>query len=126
MFALLAVLLPCSVLVFTTNLRAISNIITVNTLSDASTSGDGLCSLREAINNAKSASDTADGDCAAGTGTDTIDFSVSGSISLNRTLPAITQTSTGKLTSVVSRPTSTSYRGTLFGRFGVPAGANHA
>src|SRR5258708_24502495 len=98
MFALLAVLLPCSVLVFTTNLRAISNIITVNTLSDASTSGDGLCSLREAINNANSASDTADGDCAAGTRTDTIDFSVCGSITLTRNLPSTPDTSTGQLT----------------------------
>src|ERR1035437_6578041 len=78
MVILVAVLLPCSLIFFPTGLRATSNIITVNTLSDASTSGDGLCTLREAINNANSASDTTGGDCAAGTGTDIITFSVSG------------------------------------------------
>jgi CSLREA domain-containing protein len=37
--------------------------ITVNTLSDSSVSGDGLCSLREAINNANSpGADTTGGD----------------------------------------------------------------
>ena len=86
MIALLAVLLPCSVLVFTTNLRATSNIITVNNTTDpASTSGNGFCTLREAINNANATSDTSGGDCAAGTGTDTINFSVSGTITLART-----------------------------------------
>jgi CSLREA domain-containing protein len=63
--------------------------ITVNTLSDSSTSGDGLCSLREAINNANSASDTTGSDCTAGTGTDTINFSVSGTITLSSTLPSV-------------------------------------
>src|SRR5579872_7262846 len=86
---LLAVLLPCSVLLYETNLRANSNIITVNTLSDSSGSHDGVCSLREAVNNANSASDTTSGDCAAGTGTDTIVFNLSGQITLGSTLPAI-------------------------------------
>jgi CSLREA domain-containing protein len=63
--------------------------ITVNTLADESTAGDGLCLLREAINNANSASDTTGGDCVAGTGTDTINFSVSGTIKLSRPLPNI-------------------------------------
>jgi hypothetical protein len=100
MIALLAVLLPCSVLVFTTNLRATSNIITVNNTTDpASTSGNGFCTLREAINNANAASDTSGGDCAPGTGTDTIKFSVSGTITLVQgTLPAIANSSPGSLT----------------------------
>lgn len=95
--ALLAVLLLCSVLLFETNLEA-SNTITVNTLSDASTSGDGLCSLREAINNANSLSETTGGDCAAGTGTDTIVFNLSGQITLGNVLPAIANTSPQTLT----------------------------
>src|ERR1700722_4826743 len=103
--ALLAVLLACSVLVFTTNLRATSNIITVNTLSDASKSGDGLCSLREAISNANSASDTTGGGRAAGTGTDTIGFCVSRTIMVSRALPAIANTSPDSLTSDKTGPT---------------------
>jgi CSLREA domain-containing protein len=63
--------------------------ITVNTLADDSTASDGLCSLRKAINNANSASDTTGGDYAAGTGTDTINFSVSGTIKLSSPLPSI-------------------------------------
>jgi CSLREA domain-containing protein len=57
--------------------------ITVNTTNDESMT-DGVCSLREAINNANANSDTTGGDCAAGTpGADTIDLSsVSGTITL--------------------------------------------
>jgi predicted outer membrane repeat protein len=100
MIALLAVMLPCGVVTFTTSLRATSNIITVNNRTDpASTSGNGFCTLREAINNANAASDTSGGDCAPGTGTDTIKFSVSGTITLVQgTLPAIANSSPGSLT----------------------------
>jgi hypothetical protein len=100
MVALLAVLLPCSVMLFTTSLHATSNIITVNNLTDpAATSGNGFCTLREAIDNANASSDTSGGDCAAGTGTDTIRFSLSGTITLAQgTLPAIANTSPGSLT----------------------------
>lgn len=74
------------------------NIITVNTLSDLSTSGDGLCSLREAINNSNSpGTDTSGGDCAIATGKDTIKFAVSGTITLTSTLPAIANTSGNSL-----------------------------
>src|SRR5208282_3797876 len=66
----------------------------VNTLSDSSHSGDGLCSLREAISNANSESDTSGGDCASGTGTDLIVFSVSGTITLTSALPMIENTLT--------------------------------
>ena len=60
--------------------------IIVNTTSDSSPSGDHLCSLREAINNANSLVDTTGGDCGLG---EQILFSVSGTITLNSTLPAI-------------------------------------
>jgi len=59
---------------------------------DSSTSGDGLCSLREAINNANHRSDTTNGDCAAGTGNDTIVFNLSGTITIQSKLPSIQNT----------------------------------
>ncbi len=66
-----------------------ASLLVVNTTSDETTSGDGLCSLREAITNANAKADTTGGDCAAGTGTDTINFSVNGTIPLGATLPSI-------------------------------------
>jgi len=72
--------------------------IVVNTLGDTSQSGDGLCSLREAITNANSASDTTDGDCAAGTGNDTVTFSVGGTITLGSPLPGVANSPDGSLT----------------------------
>ena len=48
--------------------------ITVNSTAGDVTSGDGNCTLREAINNAESDSDTAGGDCLAGSGPDMIDL----------------------------------------------------
>ena len=52
--------------------------IVVNTIADKATSGDGDCSLREAINNANSNSDTTAGDCGPGQAntTDTITFAI--------------------------------------------------
>src|SRR5579862_8266223 len=70
------------------------NQIVVNTTSDESTSGDGTCSLREAIDNSNSpGTDTSGGDCAVATGKDTIKFSVSGTITITSTLPAIANSS---------------------------------
>jgi Cep192 domain 4 len=65
------------------------NTITVNSLLDPGTIGDHLCGLREAIANANAEGDTTSGDCAAGTGNDTIVFSVSGTIALASGLPSI-------------------------------------
>jgi uncharacterized repeat protein (TIGR01451 family)/CSLREA domain-containing protein len=64
--------------------------ITVNTLSDEAIT-DGNCSLREAINNANTNTDTTGGDCVAGiSGADTIDLSsLRGTITLGSDLPAI-------------------------------------
>src|ERR1700720_4614980 len=85
--ALLLVLAPVCLILTQSRLHASSNTITVNNTTDpASTSGNGFCTLREAINNANAASDTSGGDCAPGTGTDTIKFSVSGTITLGSTL----------------------------------------
>src|SRR5215472_11952215 len=78
----LLILLPLTVAApVLTRLEAAQQII-VNTTVDESTSADGLCSLREALNNANAKADTTSGDCVAGTGTDTITFNVSGTISL--------------------------------------------
>ncbi len=61
--------------------------IVVNTLSDASTSGDGDCSLREAIANVNFGADQTSGDCLVDGGTpDTVAFSVTGVISLSAAL----------------------------------------
>ena len=48
--------------------------IIVTGVPDNTTAGDGVCTLREAINNANSNSDTTGGDCAAGSGSDTINL----------------------------------------------------
>jgi hypothetical protein len=63
--------------------------LSVNTLSATHTAEDGLCTLSEAITNANEDSDTTSGDCAAGSGADTITFLVSGTITLANTLPNI-------------------------------------
>jgi hypothetical protein len=46
--------------------------ITVNSTNDNLTSGNGQCTLRKALRNANTNSDTTGGDCAAGSGVDTI------------------------------------------------------
>jgi CSLREA domain-containing protein len=57
-------------------LAASAATITVNSTADTTTSGNGNCTLREAIANVNAAADTTGGDCAAGTGAgDTIKFS---------------------------------------------------
>jgi CSLREA domain-containing protein len=53
LLGVLAVLVPLSILMFHPPSKATANIITVNNTTDpASTSGNGFCTLREAINNA--------------------------------------------------------------------------
>ena len=65
--------------------------ITVSTLADP-TGSAGTCSLHDAITAANTK--VATNNCAAGTGNDTIDFSVPGTVSLAGTLPAIKNTLT--------------------------------
>jgi uncharacterized repeat protein (TIGR01451 family)/CSLREA domain-containing protein len=62
--------------------------ITVNSTADTVTANDGQCTLREAIANANSDSDTTNGDCASGSGPDTLSFdpSVTGTILLTAEL----------------------------------------
>ncbi len=57
--------------------------IVVNSLEDTVVNGDGLCTLREAILNAELDNRSSSTDCAAGSGADTITFSLSGTIILN-------------------------------------------
>lgn len=63
-----------------------ANNLNVNNLLDVAASGDGSCTLREAVANANSDGDTTGGDCPAGTGADTISFSVNGTSLLGSTL----------------------------------------
>ncbi len=87
---LLAVVLPISIVLTQSGLHAAANTITVNSLADsATTSGNGFCDLREAIDNAQSNTDTTGGDCAVGMGNATIYFGVSGTITLVSDLPSI-------------------------------------
>ena len=71
--------------------------ITVNKAADNTIAGNGNCTLREAITNANSNSDTTGGDCTAGVGaTDTIEFIIGGGGSLatiqpTSQLPTITE-----------------------------------
>jgi uncharacterized repeat protein (TIGR01451 family)/CSLREA domain-containing protein len=69
--------------------------ITVNSLADT-TATDAQCTLREALNNANGNSDTTGGDCAAGSGADTIQFQagLTGSIVLGGTQLSITDSTT--------------------------------
>jgi CSLREA domain-containing protein len=65
--------------------------LSVNTLADEQNT-NGLCSLREAIINADKNNQSGSTDCAAGSArrNDTITFTVSGQITLNSSLPYIT------------------------------------
>jgi predicted outer membrane repeat protein len=87
-------LLIVAVLILTAghSLHASTNTITVNTLIDPGVAGDQLCGLREAISNANAEADTTMGDCAAGTGNDTIVFNLGGTIMLGSGLPSIQHT----------------------------------
>ena len=64
--------------------------LTVNSLTDVA-ANDGACTLREAIAaaNTDTASGAAAGECAAGSGNDTLTFSVAGTITLTSALPDI-------------------------------------
>ena len=70
--------------------------ITVDTTGDPGPAG--TCDLRAAIANANNQNQSGSTNCAAGNCTDTINFSVSGAITLGSTLPAIANTSPGSLT----------------------------
>ncbi|MEQ1635270.1 MAG: choice-of-anchor Q domain-containing protein [Methylococcales bacterium] len=65
---------------------ALANNLIVNSLTDIAASADAQCTLREAITNANTNSDTTGGDCAAGNGADNIAFSVEGTLILGGAL----------------------------------------
>jgi CSLREA domain-containing protein len=87
LIALVAPLAVVFVFLIQSNLKAITNTITVNTTSD--TPAAHFCTLREAIANANAEADVSGGHCSAGTGNDTINFSVSGTTMPGSLLPAI-------------------------------------
>jgi len=62
--------------------------LTVNTLNDEQ-NVNGNCSLREAIINANSDDQSGSTDCLAGSGADTISFSVTGEITLGSDMPSV-------------------------------------
>ena len=90
-------LLACgfSLLCNSASARAVT--IVVNTTADDITKGDGSCTLREAINNANTNSDTTNGDCLAGSSIPTIDaiaFNIQSgqqTIIPNSALPTLTE-----------------------------------
>jgi hypothetical protein len=69
---------------------SLANTITVNSLNDVGATG--ICTLRDAITAANTSA--AVNGCGAGSGTDTINFSLSGTISVATTLPTIANTLT--------------------------------
>lgn len=75
--------------------QASAAVIVVNSLADVIAAGNSECTLREAVANANSNSDTSGGDCVAGAGTDTIDLSsLSGTITLGGTHLRLTDSTT--------------------------------
>ena len=84
-----AVLLLATFFVFTQR-PVYAATLTVNTLTDKPiddpTIDDGLCSLREAVEAANNNAPVSTNDCPAGSGADTITFSVSGSIKFVETM----------------------------------------
>ncbi len=91
----LLVLVPVCVILIRSVPRALpTNTITVNSTADPGPTAD--CDLRDAITAANT--DLPVNGCIAGTGTDTINFNLSGPIVLSSTLPAIANASPGSLT----------------------------
>ena len=64
--------------------------IVVNSLADGAPANNGQCTLREALINANNNNQSGSTDCAAGSGRDAINFSVTGTINLTGGLPSIT------------------------------------
>jgi CSLREA domain-containing protein len=94
-FTVAAIALPFLILLMSGLTRAAT--ITVTTLADPA-GLSGTCSLRQAITNANGKNQSGSTNCSGGTGTDTIEFSVTGKITLGSALPAIANTSPGSLT----------------------------
>ena len=92
--AVLGLIAVAGVALFGPRAPLASGPIIVNTTADPGSAK--VCALRDAITAANT--EVGVNGCAAGTGTDTITFSVSGTITLSSALPAIANASTGSLT----------------------------
>jgi len=99
--ALLIVLGPIFLVLTQSGLHAIpvvDSIVVTNLTDPVSTTGNGFCTLREAINNANAEGQTSGGDCAPGTGNDDITFNLTGPITpitlAQGALPSIVNTLT--------------------------------
>jgi CSLREA domain-containing protein len=79
--------------------------IVVNSSDDSLISGDGKCTLREAITNANNDNQSGSTDCPAGSGADTITIGTSYVITLTSQLPPITSTITIDASSSALLPT---------------------
>ncbi|HEX9005067.1 MAG TPA: putative Ig domain-containing protein, partial [Blastocatellia bacterium] len=79
---------------YTLTVNPSASTIIVNSLADTAVSADGQCTLREAINNANAAGQTTGGDCITGAPSNTINFSVTGTINLISALPSINSNTT--------------------------------
>src|SRR5271169_1218816 len=119
-YALAAIALPFLFLVMSGLTRAAT--ITVTTRADPA-GVSGTCSLRQAITNANSKSQSGSTNCTGGTGSDTIVFAVSGTIMLGSSLPAIINTSPGSLTIDGSGQTITLDGASTYQIFSVNSGA---
>ena len=88
--------------------------IIVNTLADGAPANNSQCTLREALLNANGDNQSGSTDCVAGSGADTITFTVTGTINLASALPAIAQSVTitgpGAPQLTVRRDTGGNYR----------------
>lgn len=80
----------CLVVIAFWGLQAEAAIISVDSGTDLRVAGDGNCELAEAILNANSDFDGTSSDCAAGSGTDTINFSGALTITPAQALPTVT------------------------------------
>ncbi|GAB5520384.1 MAG: hypothetical protein RhofKO_26350 [Rhodothermales bacterium] len=83
-------------LVPTSSLLAQATIV-VSSTADNLTAGDGFCTLREAVRNANSNSDTTNGDCVAGVGLDTVNLAAGALYTLGLTGTGENASSTGDL-----------------------------
>ncbi len=87
--------------------------ITVSSLADGAPANNGQCTLREALTNANNNNQSGSTDCTAGSGADTINISVTGTINLTGALPAISESLTlngpGALSLTVRRNTGGDY-----------------
>jgi len=119
-FTLAAIALPFFLLMMSGLTRAAT--ITVTTRADPA-GASGTCSLRQAITNANGKNQSGSTNCTAGTGTDTIVFSVTGKITLGSALPTITNTSPGSLTIDGSGQAITVDGASLYQIFNVNSGA---